>query len=102
MDQRDAAQAVELVRALCDQLHEMIHQLARLERQGGIGTRGRASAIRCETAALRRDINEAQFLIDRLERRYLNCNRRAQPRLARQPRRSAPRSQPRGPEHGDR
>jgi hypothetical protein len=77
MDQRDAAQAVELVRALCDQLHETIRQPARLERQGGIGTRGRASAIRCETAALRRDINEAQFLIDRLERRYLNCNGRA-------------------------
>ena len=39
----------------------------------------RASAIRCEAAALRRDIHEAQFLIDRLERRYLNGNGHAQP-----------------------
>jgi hypothetical protein len=46
-DARDAAQAVELVHALREQLHE-------------------------EAAALRRDILEVQFLIDRLERRYLN------------------------------
>jgi hypothetical protein len=58
---------------LCDRLHEMTRRLARLERQGVTGTRGRTSAsIRCEAAALRRDINKAQILIDRLERRYLN------------------------------
>jgi hypothetical protein len=75
VDEHDAAQAVELVRALCDQLHEMTRQLSRLEREGVIGTNGRASAtIRHEAAALRRDISKAQFLIDRLQRRYLNGN----------------------------
>jgi hypothetical protein len=87
VDEHCAAQAVQLVRALCDQLHEMTRQLARLERQGVLGTNGRASAIRCEAAALRRDIHEAQFLIDRLRRRYLNGNPNAQPRAPEQPRR---------------
>jgi hypothetical protein len=90
VDEHDAAQAVELVRALCDQLHAMIRQLSRLERQGVTGTNGRASAtIRREAAALRRDISKAQFLIDRLQRRYLNGNGRARP--PEQPRRSAAR-----------
>ena len=89
VDDRDAAQAVELVRALCDQLHAMTRQLARLERQGVTGTNCRSSAIRYEAAALRRDIREAQILIDRLERRYLNGNGHAHPRLPEQPRRSA-------------
>jgi hypothetical protein len=95
MDRRDAAQAVELVRALRDQLHKMTRQLARLKRQDVTGTNGRASAIRCEAAALRRDINEAQFLIDRLERRYLNGSGHAQPRLPEQPRRSVARNRAR-------
>jgi hypothetical protein len=85
------AQAMELVRALRHQLHAMTRQLARLERQGVAGTTSRASAMHCEAAALRRDIHEAQFLIDRLERRYLNGNGHAQPRLPEQPRRSTAR-----------
>jgi hypothetical protein len=64
---RDVAQALHLVRALRDQLHEMTHELVRLERQDATGMNGRASAIRCEAAAPRRDINEAQILIDRLQ-----------------------------------
>jgi hypothetical protein len=80
IDQRSAAQAVELVRALRDQLYEMTRRLAWLERQGVTGTNGRASAIRCEAAALRLDINEAQILIDRLQRRYLNSDGHAQTR----------------------
>jgi hypothetical protein len=61
-DDQAAAQAVELVRALCDQLHEMTRQLSRLECQGVTGTNGRESAtIRHEAAALRRDISKAQF-----------------------------------------
>ena len=72
MHERDVAQAVELVRALRNQLHEMTHQLVRLERQDVTGTSSRASAIRCEATALRRDINEAQILIDQLQRCYLN------------------------------
>jgi uncharacterized protein YhaN len=85
--ERSAAQAVKLVRALCDQLHEMTRELARLERQGVTATNSRASAIRQAAAALRRDINEAQILIDRLERRYGNGNKRTQQR--------PPRRQPR-------
>jgi hypothetical protein len=76
---REVAQAVYLVRALRDQLHEMTRELVRLERQDVAGTNGRPSAIRCEAAALRRDINEAQILIDRLQRRYLNDDGQAQP-----------------------
>jgi hypothetical protein len=80
MDERDGAQAAELVRALRDQLHVMTHELVRLERQDVPGTSSRASAIRCEAAALRRDINEAQTLVNLLQLRYLNRDRHAQPR----------------------
>jgi hypothetical protein len=72
VDARDVAQAVELARALRDQLNEMTRQLVRLERQGVAGTNSRASAMRSEAAALRFDISQAQFLIDRLQRRYMN------------------------------
>jgi hypothetical protein len=68
----DAAQAVELIRALRHQLDEMTTQLAWVERQDVTGRNGRACAMRMEAAALRRDIQEAQFLIDRLRRRYLS------------------------------
>jgi hypothetical protein len=80
VEERDAAQATELVRALCDQLHEMTHQLVWCEHQDVTGRNGRASAIRREAAALRRDLKEAQALIDRLKRRYLNSDGHAQPR----------------------
>jgi hypothetical protein len=96
VDERNAAQAVQLIRALRDQRHEMTRQLARLERQGVIGTNGRISAtIRHEAAALRRDIRQAQTLIDRLEHRYLNGDGRTQPRQPEHPRRSTARLQPR-------
>jgi hypothetical protein len=69
----EVAQAVELVRALRQQLHEMTYRLTWLEsHQDVTGTNGQASAIRCEAAALRLDISEAQFFIDRLQRRYLS------------------------------
>ena len=71
MDMHDAAQAMKLVHALRDQLREMTRQLVSLERQRVTGTHRPPSAIRCEAAALQRDINEAQILIDRLQRRYL-------------------------------
>jgi hypothetical protein len=80
MDERDAAQAAELVRALRNQLHVMTYELVRLERVDVTGTSGRASAIRCEAAAMRRDIDEAQTLVDLLQLRYLNSDRHAQPR----------------------
>lgn len=72
---RQAAQAVEFVRALRDQLEEMFLELAWVERQRLHNSRGsRGSALRWRAAVLRRDINEAQFLIDRLQRRYLNAD----------------------------
>ena len=71
MGDRQAAQAVELVRALRHQLHEMTSQLAWAERHG-VGRNRRACEMRMEAAALRRDIQEAQFLIDQLQRCYLN------------------------------
>jgi Tfp pilus assembly protein PilO len=58
----DVAQAAELIRALKQQLHEMTARLARVERQG--------VAMQLEADALRRDIQEAQVLIGRLQRRY--------------------------------
>ncbi len=82
MRDRQAAQAVELVRALSHQLHEMITKLARVERQGVTGMNARACAMRLEAAALRRDIREAQVLIDRLRRRYLSSDERTQQRPA--------------------
>jgi hypothetical protein len=82
MDEVDAAQAVELVRALRDQLHQMTRQLAWLDREDVTGTNSRASAIRSEAAALRRDIDEAKVLIDRLQRRYLNSDAQAPRRVS--------------------
>jgi hypothetical protein len=63
---------VEFVGALRVQLLEMTSQLAWIEPQDVTGRNARAYAMRSEAAALRRDINEAQSLIDRLRRRYLN------------------------------
>ena len=63
---------MELVRALCDQLHEMTSQLAWVQSRSISGAGGRACAMRLEAAALRRDIAESQILIDRLQRRYLD------------------------------
>ncbi|MGO8767964.1 MAG: hypothetical protein ACLQIK_14495 [Mycobacterium sp.] len=78
----EAAQAVKLVHALRHQLHEMTTQLARVERQDVTRRNGRACAMRLEAAALRRDIREAQVLIDRLQHRYLSGDERTQQRPA--------------------
>jgi hypothetical protein len=77
MGERDDAQAVLLVRALCDLLHEMTQRLAWLDSRDATGSWARA--IRLEAAALRRDIVEARRHIDQLERRYLNRSAQAQP-----------------------
>jgi hypothetical protein len=68
------AQAVELIRALREHVLKMTSQLAWIERQDVTGRNARAYAMRIEATALRRDINEAQILIDRLHRRYLKTN----------------------------
>jgi hypothetical protein len=73
----DAAQAVELIRALRDHLREMTRHLARVDGRDVPGTNGHAT--RLETAALRRDIAGAQMYIDRLYRRYLGGNGHVQP-----------------------
>jgi hypothetical protein len=83
MDACDVAQAVELVRALRAQLVRMTGRLAWIERQDVTRSNGRAWAMRVEATALRRDINEAQILIDRLQRRYLNANKHNEQRRAR-------------------
>ncbi|HUH70817.1 MAG TPA: hypothetical protein VLZ05_19245 [Mycobacterium sp.] len=91
MGDHQPAQAVELIRALLHQLREMTSQLAWVERQDVTSRNGRAFAMRMEAAALRRDIHEAEFLIDRLQRRYLNGDERTQQHPAgRQPLASAP------------
>ena len=59
MGERDAAQAELLIRALCDLRDKMISQMTWLEKHISHAT------------ALRRDINEAQAHITRLQRRYL-------------------------------
>jgi hypothetical protein len=77
MGERDAAKGVELVRAVCDPLHKMTHQLTWLERRGA----------RREAAALRQDVNGAQIHINRLQRRYLDRDSHAPARqLAKQAR----------------
>lgn len=67
MGESDAAQAVELVRALCEVVDEMTRRLTWQEDRGA----------RPEAAALRRDIDEAQAHINRLQRRYLRGDRHA-------------------------
>jgi hypothetical protein len=69
MGECDAAQAMELVRALCDALDEMTRKVAWLEHRGAL----------LEAAALRQDINEAQMHISRLQRRYLGAGDRRAP-----------------------
>jgi hypothetical protein len=61
MGERDAAQAVVLIRALSDVRDKMISRMTWLERHGA----------HLEAAALRRDINEAEAHIAGLQRRYL-------------------------------
>jgi acyl-CoA reductase-like NAD-dependent aldehyde dehydrogenase len=78
-----AAQAVELVRALRDQLHRMTTQLAWVEHQDVTGSTRRA--LRMEATELRRDIKEALDHIDQLQRRYLNDDRTAMTRISTQP-----------------
>jgi hypothetical protein len=68
-----AAQAVEFSRALQVQLRKMTSRLAWVERQGVTDRNSRE--MRLEAAALRRDIKEAQVLIDRLQLLYLNSDR---------------------------
>jgi hypothetical protein len=61
MGEHDAAQAVILIRALTDLRDNTISQMTWLERHGS----------QLDAVALRRDVNEAQAHITRLQRRYV-------------------------------
>jgi hypothetical protein len=61
MGERDAAQAAQLIRALCEVREKLINRMTWLEKHGA----------QLEAAALRRDVNETQAHITRLQRRYL-------------------------------
>jgi hypothetical protein len=61
MGERDAAQAAVLIRALSDVRDKMISRMTWLEKHGA----------QLDAAALRRDLDEAQTHITRLQRRYL-------------------------------
>ncbi|BCZ22279.1 hypothetical protein MYSE111917_11405 [Mycobacterium senriense] len=74
MGRRQIAQAVEFVRALHVQLQELNDKLASIERQIGTASNARARALRIEATTLRRDIREAQSLVEQLERCYLGGN----------------------------
>jgi hypothetical protein len=75
----NTAQAVELIRALRYQLHEMSTRLAQVECHCATCRNGRACEMRLEAVALRRDITEAQVRIGRLQRHYLGLNRSGLP-----------------------
>ncbi len=100
MENLQAAQAIRLVSALRAQLEEMITQLARAERKAAAARSSSAmAAMRTDAAMLRRDIDEAQVLIDRLHRRYLSGKAGAGPVAPRAARWAGyPLTRPSGPE----
>jgi hypothetical protein len=74
---RQAAQALKFISALHDQVNEMTTKMAWLERKSArTSSASMVREARLEAAALRRDISEAQVLIDRLRSRYLKSHER--------------------------
>jgi hypothetical protein len=65
----NVAQARVLVGALREQLQELRSRLARAEAEG-VGETSRARAMRLAARDLHRDAGRAQFLIERLHRRF--------------------------------
>ncbi|BBZ39048.1 hypothetical protein MCNS_21110 [Mycobacterium conspicuum] len=74
VDDCNRAQAVELIRALHNKLRELTAQLSSAERQDATAGNGQAGETPVGAAALRRDIEEAQAHIDRLQRCYLGSS----------------------------
>jgi hypothetical protein len=70
MTDPNAAQARELLHALHAQVRDMSPRLARIEREVTLDHTPQARALRQQAAGLRRDVAHAQFLIERLRRRY--------------------------------
>jgi hypothetical protein len=66
----NAAQARELLTALHEQVRDMSPRLVRAEFESAGGHTSRERALRREAAVLRRDVAHAQFLMERLRRRY--------------------------------
>jgi hypothetical protein len=66
----DLAQATVLISALRAEIADMAHRLARTDRESTCGHSSRDRARRQQAAQLRRDINQAQFLITRLHHRF--------------------------------
>lgn len=76
-----AAQALKFISALHNQVNEMTAQVAWLERKSARATSASmVAATRAEASALRRDISEAQVLIDQLRSGYLKSHERTQRR----------------------
>lgn len=70
MTDPNAAQAAVLIAALTEQLRDMAPKLLLAERQADHRHAAGARAMRQIAAELRRDINQAQFLIAQLHRRF--------------------------------
>jgi hypothetical protein len=73
VDDADAAQARVFVATLQDEIRDLSARLAKVgARSGPPGQRhtNRSLALHREATDLRRDISKAQFLIERLERRF--------------------------------
>jgi hypothetical protein len=64
-------QAVEFIRALRFHVREMTGKLVWIERQTANASNARATALRAEAVALRRDIREAEALVGRLTQSYV-------------------------------
>lgn len=70
MTDPNVAQAAVLIAALTEQLRDMTPKLLLAQRQADSRHAAGARAMRQIAAELRRDINQAQFLIARLGRRF--------------------------------
>jgi hypothetical protein len=66
----DAAQAQVFAVALMEQVRALSARLAKVERQIDQKPHHRSSDARREAAGLHRDIGEAQFLLQKLHRRF--------------------------------
>lgn len=74
-DDADAAQARVLIAALRDQMAEMARRLRDVRAQADMDRARRDVALRHEANDLLRDINKAQYLIERLNSRFPEAGR---------------------------
>lgn len=74
MTDPNAAQGAVLIAALNEQLREMTPKLILAERQAQARHASGARVMRQVAAELRRDVDQAQFLIAQLRRRFPDLN----------------------------